>query len=92
MGLAWFQRFGHTPYALVGGATGRIGDPSGKSAERQLLDDATLDKNVQALKKSFNTLLSFTEGPKPIIIDNNEWLGSFSLLAFLAIISLSPLA
>jgi len=83
MGLAWFQKFGHTPYALVGGATGRIGDPSGKSTERQLLDDATLDKNVRSLKKSFSALLSFKEGPKPVIIDNNDWLGSFSLLAFL---------
>jgi tyrosyl-tRNA synthetase len=83
MGLAWFQKFGHTPYALVGGATGRIGDPSGKSNERQLLDDATLDKNVRCLKKSFEQLLSFSQGPKPIIIDNNDWLGSFSLLNFL---------
>lgn len=83
MGLAWFQKFGHTPYALVGGATGRIGDPSGKSNERQLLDDRTLEKNVRCLKKSFEKLLSFPEGPKPIIIDNNDWLGSFSLLNFL---------
>ena len=58
MGLAWFQKFGHTPYALVGGATGRIGDPSGKSNERNLLDDVTLSKNIRALKKSFEKLLS----------------------------------
>lgn len=83
MGLAWFQKFGHTPYALVGGATGRIGDPSGKSNERQLLDDATLDHNVRCLKKTFEKLLSFKEGPRPVIIDNNDWLGSFSLLSFL---------
>jgi tyrosyl-tRNA synthetase len=83
MGLAWFQKFGHTPYALVGGATGRIGDPSGKSNERNLLDDVTLSKNIRALKKSFEKLLSFKEGPKPVILDNNDWLGSFSLLTFL---------
>lgn len=83
MGLAWFQKFGHTPYALVGGATGRIGDPSGKANERQLLDNATLENNVRCLKRSFEKLLAFSEGPKPIIIDNKDWLGSFSLLDFL---------
>src|SRR6186713_1593610 len=51
MGLAWFQRCGHTPVAIVGGATGMIGDPSGKSAERQLLDESTLRKNEVGIKK-----------------------------------------
>lgn len=83
MGLAWFQKFGHTPYALAGGATGRIGDPSGKSTERNLLDDAALKHNVRCLKASFEQLLSFKEGPKPVILDNHDWLGDFSLLDFL---------
>src|ERR1700722_2572120 len=45
MGLAWFQRCGHTPFGIVGGATGMIGDPSGKASERQLLDEQTIEKN-----------------------------------------------
>src|SRR5690349_17886034 len=72
MGLAWFQKFGHTPYALVGGATGRIGDPSGKSTERKLLDENELKANVSSLKKLFEKLLHFHEGPRPVILDNND--------------------
>lgn len=83
MALAWFQKFGHTPYAVVGGATGRIGDPSGKSSERPILSEEVLEKNVTCLKKFFHKILHFSEGPKPIIVDNNEWLGKFSLLDFL---------
>src|SRR5271155_5126969 len=46
MGLAWFQRFGHTPVAIVGGATGMIGDPAGKTSARQLLDEASIASNL----------------------------------------------
>ena len=55
--LAWFQRCGHTPVALLGGATGRVGDPSGKSAERPVLDDATINANTEGIKKILEDVL-----------------------------------
>lgn len=84
MGLAWFQRFGHTPFALVGGATGMIGDPSGKSAERQLLDETTLAHNVAGIRQNLEALLNFnsTDNP-PIIVNNFDWFKGFSLIDFL---------
>jgi len=83
MGLAWFQKFGHTPFAILGGATGLIGDPSGKSAERNLLDQETLAHNVSCLEKFFKKILNFPNGPRPVILNNNDWLGAFSLVDFL---------
>jgi len=81
--LAWFQKFGHTPYAVIGGATGRIGDPSGKSSERPLLTDEVLLHNISCLEQFFHKILHFPQGPKPVILNNNNWLGKFSLLDFL---------
>lgn len=83
MGLAWFQKFGHTPVAILGGATGLIGDPSGKSSERNLLDEKTLQHNVRCLEAFFKKILDFSEGPRPLILNNNDWLGKFSLVDFL---------
>lgn len=84
MGLAWFQRFGHTPVALVGGATGMIGDPSGKTTERQLLDAETIDKNLQGIRKNLEQLLDLSNGKNPAIILNNlEWFKKFSFIDFL---------
>ena len=57
--LVHFQRAGHTPIALVGGATGMIGDPSGKSEERNLLDEESLSKNQEAIKKQLSKFLDF---------------------------------
>jgi len=82
MGLAWFQKFGHTPVAIVGGGTGRIGDPSGKSTERPLLSDETLEGNVRCLDQFFQGIFPRSE-PRPLVLNNNEWLGSFSLIGFL---------
>ena len=55
--LGWFQRFGHTPVVVLGGATGRIGDPSGKSLERPLLDDETIRTNIKAIGRQFEQVL-----------------------------------
>ena len=82
MGLAWFQKFGHTPFALVGGGTGRIGDPSGKSVERPLLSDETLENNVRCLDRFFHKIFP-KKGPKPVVLNNNDWLGQFTLIGFL---------
>ena len=59
MGLAWFQRFGHRPVAIVGGATGMIGDPAGKTSARQLLDEKTIETNLEGIKKNLEAILNF---------------------------------
>lgn len=59
MALAWFQKFGHTPVVILGGATGRIGDPSGKSHERPLLDSSAIRENVLRIRKHFEQILDF---------------------------------
>jgi tyrosyl-tRNA synthetase len=83
--LAHFQRSGHKPIALIGGATGMIGDPSGKSDERNLLDEKILLKNQIAIKKQLSQFLNFD--PKiqnsALILNNLEWMKNFSLLEFI---------
>jgi tyrosyl-tRNA synthetase len=81
--LAWFQKFGHTPYALMGGATGRIGDPSGKSSERPLLGEEELAHNVSNLTRFLKKILHFPHGQKPAFVNNEDWLGKFTLVEFL---------
>lgn len=81
--LRRFQQAGHRPIALVGGATGMIGDPSGKSDERQLLSKETLQSNVLGIRKQMEQFLSF-EGPNAAIVVNNfDWMHGFSFLDFL---------
>lgn len=78
------QRAGHRPIALVGGATGMIGDPSGKSEERQLLDGATLERNVAAIRAQLARFLDFAPGPTGAVMANNyDWFGSLGYIAFL---------
>lgn len=84
MGLAWFQRFGHTPIAIVGGATGMIGDPSGKSTERQLLDEATIQTNLKGIRKNLESILDFkSKDSKAQILNNFDWFKNFSFIHFL---------
>ncbi|HSX11493.1 MAG TPA: tyrosine--tRNA ligase [Chlamydiales bacterium] len=83
IGLAWFQKFGHTPFVILGGATGLIGDPGGRSTERNLLDAKTLAHNFRCLETFFHKILKFPSGPRPVILNNNDWLGKFSLVDFL---------
>jgi tyrosyl-tRNA synthetase len=79
MALAWFQRFGHQPVAIVGGATGMIGDPSGKSVERNLLDAHTLTKNVAGIKTSLEAVLK----QETVILNNFEWYKNVHFIDFL---------
>ena len=83
--LAHFQKSGHQPIALVGGATGMIGDPSGKSVERNLLDEETLRNNENGIKKQLSRFLSFDEKfPNHAMIKNNyDWMKEFSFLDFI---------
>jgi tyrosyl-tRNA synthetase len=84
MGLARLQRFGHHPIAIVGGGTGMIGDPSGKSQERKLLAREQLDENVAGIKRQLGRFLDFDAGPNPArIVNNADWLASLDLLGFL---------
>ena len=82
--LIHFQRYGHKPIALIGGATGMIGDPSGKSSERKLLDQKKLEKNSLALKKQLLKFLDFSEKHlnSAEMINNFEWMKEFSLIDF----------
>ncbi len=83
--LAHFQRCGHKPIALVGGATGMIGDPSGKSAERNLLDEKTLRHNQEAIKKQLAHFLDFTATAEngAELVNNYDWMKDFSFLEFI---------
>jgi tyrosyl-tRNA synthetase len=85
MMLKHFQLAGHKPYALVGGATGMIGDPSGKSAERNLLDEKTLRHNEDALKEQLSRFLDFESGEDnaAVLVNNYDWMKNFSFLEFI---------
>ena len=85
MTLLHFQRAGHQPVALVGGATGMIGDPSFKSAERNLLDKPTLDHNVACIQKQLAKFLDFsgTQKNNARLVNNYDWISEFSFLDFI---------
>ncbi len=85
MMLSHFQRCGHRPIALLGGATGMIGDPSGKSQERNLLDEETLRHNQECIKKQLSKFLTFdTDGPDgALLVNNYDWMSKFSFLDFI---------
>jgi tyrosyl-tRNA synthetase len=88
MMLRHFQRCGHRPVVLVGGATGMIGDPSGKSAERNLLDETTLRHNQGCIKKQLTKFLDFNSdiANKAILVNNYDWMKDFSFLDFARIV------
>lgn len=83
--LAHYQRCGHKPVALVGGATGMIGDPSGKSSERNLLDEKTLRHNQEAIKNQLAHFLDFdsNDANAAVLVNNYDWMKEFSFLEFI---------
>ena len=83
--LAHFQRCGHQPIALVGGATGMIGDPSGKSSERNLLDEKTLRHNQECVRTQLSQFLDFSSGAEnqAVMTNNYDWMKEFSFLDFI---------
>ena len=83
--LKRFQLAGHKPLALVGGATGMIGDPSGKSQERNLLDEEMLNKNLDGIKKQLSKFLDFDSGEPnaAVMVNNYDWMKEFSFLEFI---------
>jgi tyrosyl-tRNA synthetase len=82
--LKHLRNYGHRPIALIGGATGMIGDPSGKSDERNLLDEVTLDKNVAGIRALLSKFLDFdaTDENAPILVNNYDWMKDFSFINF----------
>lgn len=82
--LVHLERNGHKPMALVGGATGMIGDPSGKSDERNLLDEVALEKNVAGIKAVLSRFLDFDSQAKnaPVLVNNYDWMKNFSFIDF----------
>ena len=82
--LMHFQKAGHSPIALIGGATGMIGDPSGKSQERNLLDKETLEKNVKGIKTQLSRFLDFDKNSPNAakLVNNYDWMSDFSLIDF----------
>tara|TARA_Y100000389_G_scaffold198901_1_gene236283 strand:+ start:36 stop:1268 length:1233 start_codon:yes stop_codon:yes gene_type:complete len=84
MTLVHFQRHGHKPYVLLGGATGMVGDPSGKSKERNLLDTKELDKNINSIKKQLSRFLKFDSSEnEAVIVNNKDWFENFNFLDFI---------
>ena len=85
MMLRHFQNCGHKPYALVGGATGMIGDPSGKSVERNLLTEEVLAHNIAGIKKQLAKFLDFesTAPNRAELVNNYDWMKEFSFLSFI---------
>src|ERR671910_2952114 len=76
--LRRFQDAGHRPVALAGGATGMVGDPSGRSGERNLLDETTLSANVAAIKAQMARVLDFDDG-RAVLVDNRDWTAGVTL-------------
>ena len=84
MNLLHFQQAGHKPIALIGGATGMVGDPSGKNAERNLLDEKTLNYNIACQKKQLEKFLDFNCGERSAeLVNNYDWFKNFSFLDFI---------
>ncbi|MDX1659645.1 MAG: tyrosine--tRNA ligase [Nitriliruptorales bacterium] len=83
MAMSWLQRMGHRPIAIAGGATGRIGDPSGNDEERELLDDEQIEQNLAGIRRDLGLVLDLDGGRAGKLVDNYEWLGEFGFLGFL---------
>ena len=85
MMLYWFQQTGHKPITLMGGGTSKIGDPSFKDEQRQLLDDATIEQNIANIEKTcFSQFLTYGDGPSDaLMVNNNDWLDGLHYLSFL---------
>jgi len=80
--MRWFQKYGHRPITLVGGATGRIGDPSGRDKGRPMMTDEQIEKNCAGLRKSIAKFINFDDG-QAIMVDNYDWMKNYSHLDFL---------
>ncbi|MDF2550573.1 MAG: tyrS [Chlamydiales bacterium] len=84
MGMAWLQKFGHKPYVIVGGATGAIGDPSGRSLERPVMAEETLKQNLSGISKNISRFVKIGEGATDaVLLNNDSWFSQMSFTSFL---------
>ncbi|MBU1494223.1 MAG: tyrosine--tRNA ligase [Actinobacteria bacterium] len=83
MAMAWLQRSGHRALAVAGGGTGRIGDPSFRDDERELLDDDQIDRNLVSIRNQLSRFLDLDDPGRGILLDNYSWLGEFGYVEFL---------
>lgn len=84
MMMRWMQKSGHRPIALIGGGTTKVGDPSGKDETRKILDDKTINENINAIQATFEQFLDFGEGDNgAILVNNADWLDSLQYIPFL---------
>jgi tyrosyl-tRNA synthetase len=95
MAMSWLQRLGHRPIALAGGATGRIGDPSGRDKEREVLDEATLERNLAGIRRQLGTVIDLEvaasgavapaggDGTRGLLVDNHDWFADKTFLEVL---------
>ncbi|HEX6742318.1 MAG TPA: tyrosine--tRNA ligase, partial [Sphingomicrobium sp.] len=82
--LRRLQQTGHRPIVLMGGGTTKIGDPSGKDESRQLMTSEKIDSNIAAIRRNFDNLLTFGDGPTDaVLVNNDEWLGGLEYISFL---------
>ena len=82
--MRWFQKYGHKPILLVGGATGRIGDPSGRDKGRPMLTDEQIEHNCAGLRRSISKFIQFGDGDTDaIMVDNNDWMKNYGHMEFL---------
>ena len=83
MAMGWLQRAGHRPIAVAGGGTGRIGDPSGRDDERDLLDEATIARNLARFKDQLGRVIDVSEPDGGLMVDNHDWLGELGFVQVL---------
>ena len=83
MAMAWLQRSGHRPIALAGGGTGRIGDPSGRDDERELLTDEQVEANIARIREQLSRVIDLSSPEAGVVLDNHAWLGSLGFVEFL---------
>jgi len=83
MAMAWLQRCGHRALAIAGGGTGRIGDPSFRDDERELLDDADIARNLEGIRTQLSSFLDLDDPDKGVLFDNYQWLSEFGYVEFL---------
>ncbi|MEE9298502.1 MAG: tyrosine--tRNA ligase [Acidimicrobiia bacterium] len=83
MAMAWLQRAGHRPIAVAGGGTGRIGDPSGRDEERELLDDVAIGANLDRIKEQLSRVIDVSDPDVGLVVDNHEWLSELGFVEVL---------